>query len=572
MERRLAAIMAADVVDYTRIMEEDQTRTIAALRRLRSEIFDPDVAAHQGQVIKNMGDGWLVEFHSVVDAVDCAVALQRKLAEDSTLKLRIGVHLGDIVHEDVDIFGDGVNVAARLQETAAPGAVAISDIAQRCIDDKSAAGFVNLGPKHLKNVKTPTTVYAWGMSGPAAPVTGDGDRPTIAVLPFDNMSGDPEQSYFSDGLSEDIITALSKHKWIDVVARNTSFAYRGGARDIRQVAGEMGADYVVEGSVRRSGNRIRVTAQLIDAASGNHLWAERYDRKVEDIFEVQDKITETVVGRIEPEIGSAERRKIAKSPHPNLQAWDCYHLGLANFYKFTAAANREAQRLLQKSRELDPDFAEAHAWWSYAVILGMVYWDDDPEPDLLDAALSAAREAVALDNQDAVMHMLLGRVNLARREYSNALAENEIAVQLNPTLAPAFCALGDSLAYEGRYDEAVTHFEKAIEMSPNHPQMWAFLSYGALNLLFKGDYDRAVEWAERARTLPNCQYWATAHAAAALALDGRDAEAREMARQLAAEKPDFSLAFAERKLFFVKRPEQLSRYLDGLRRAGVVDK
>ncbi|MGI9355070.1 MAG: tetratricopeptide repeat protein, partial [Rhizobiaceae bacterium] len=369
--------------------------------------------------------------------------------------------------------------------------------------------------------------------------------------------------------TEDIITALSKHRWLDVVARNTTFAYKGEALNIRKLAAELGASYVVEGSVRRAGQRIRVTAQLIDTDTGNHIWAERYDRLLEDIFDLQDEITETIVGQVEPEIGAVIRQKVQRAPRRDLHAWDCYHLGIANFYKFTADGNREAQLLLQRSRELDPGFAEAHGWWAYATVLGMVYWDTDPDPAILDEALAAARQAVALDNQNALHYMLLGRIQIARQEYRSALAESETAVQMNPTLAPAFCGLGDAMAYQGRYDEAIIQFEKAVAISPNHPQLWAFLSYGALNFIFNHDFERAYEWAERARDIPNCQYWATAHAAVALAYLNKLEEAQRMVERLLAERPEFTRAFAKKKLFYLKRPEQLQLYLEGLGKAGV---
>ncbi|MHA1559232.1 MAG: tetratricopeptide repeat protein, partial [Alphaproteobacteria bacterium] len=383
------------------------------------------------------------------------------------------------------------------------------------------------------------------------------------------MSGDPEQAYFADGITEDIITALSKNRWLAVIARNTSFAYRGKSVDIRRLAGELGAKYVVEGSVRRAGERIRVTAQLIDTDTGNHLWAERYDRKLEDIFDVQDEITDTIAARVEPEVGAAERERVARGPRTDLRAWDHYHLGVAHFYKFTAADNLEAQRLLQVSRELDPNFGEAHAWWAYAVTLGMVYWDTEPDSPLLDEALAATNLALELDDQNAVFYALKARVQLARREYTSALAENEMAVKLNPTFAAAYCGLGDSLCYEGRYDEAIGQFEKAVALSPNNPQRWAFLTYGAMAFIFKQDFESALIWAAKASEVPNCQYWTTAHSAVALAYLERQDEAQRTVARLLVEKPGFNCKFAKRKLFYLRRPEQMELYLEGLRLAGV---
>ena len=576
MERRLSTIFVADAVGYSRLMEADEQATLAALAACHATI-ESEIASHNGRVFGGAGDSVMAEFGSPVEAVRCAVKIQNALSQgdsglpdDRQMRFRIGVNLGDVTANGGNLLGDGVNIAVRLEQIADPGGLCISGTVQDHLAGKVDLALEDTGEQELKNISRPVRVWRWS---PRVIDVGNevahSPKPSITVLPSDNMSEDPEQTYFSDGLTEDIITALSKHRWMDVIARNTTFAYRGQSLDIRKLAGELGADYVLEGSVRRAGERIRVTAQLIDASSGSHVWAERYDRKLEDIFDLQDDITQTIVARIEPEIGTAIRQKVQRVPRRDLRAWDCYHLGIANFYKFTAEGNREAQTLLQRSRDLDPSFPEAHAWWAYSVILGMVYWDTDPDPVVLDEALAAARQAIALDNQNALLYMLMGRVQLARQEYRSALAENETAVRLNPTLAPAFCGLGDSLAYEGRYDEARIQFEKAVEMSPNHPQLWAFLSYGALASIFERAFERALDLAERARDLPNCQYWATAHAAVALAHLDRAEEAQLMVARLMSEQPAFTRAFAKRKLFYLKRPEQLALYLEGLEKAGV---
>ena len=389
-------------------------------------------------------------------------------------------------------------------------------------------------------------------------------KPSIIVLPFQNMSSDPEQDYFSNGITEDIITALSKHRWLSVTVRHTSFVYKGTLLDVRRLVDELGVSYVLEGSVRRSGNRMRISAQLIDTETGNHLWAERYDRELEDIFDVQDEINETIAARVEPQVGMAERERVARAPRRDLRAWDCFHLGVWHFLKLTPEDNREAQRLLQLSRELDrervaraprrdlrawdcfhlgvwhflkltpednreaqrllqlsreldPDFGEAHAWWTYAICLGMVHWDTEPTPELLDEALIAANRAIELDSQNAIFYVMKSRVQLARREYASALAECEMASTMNPTLAQAYCGYGDSLSLQGRYDEAMEKFEKAVALSPQHPQRWAFMTYGALALLFKQDFETALSWTERASEIPNRQFWTVAHKVVALA-------------------------------------------------------
>ncbi|MDO3721910.1 winged helix-turn-helix domain-containing protein [Marinobacter sp. chi1] len=412
------------------------------------------------------------------------------------------------------------------------------------------------------------------MSDPAGPSTvsvpaSHSAKPAVAVLPFSNLSSSPDQEYFSDGITTDIISNLSKHRWLDVVARNTSFGYKGKAVNLQELGRQLHVDYAVEGSVQKAGDRVRVNVHLTDCHSGHTLWSDRYNRQIADIFELQDDITETIAARLEPEIGYAERNRLVHNRPANLQAWDCYHLGVYHFFRFTGDDNKEAQRLLKRSQELDPYFGEAFAWWAYAVILGMVYWDTSPTQALLDDALKACDQAVSLVPNNATFHALKARILLARREYDGAIAENRIAIDLNPTFAAAFCGLGDSLAYEARYDEALDNFRKSIALSPNDPQMWAFLTYGALAMIFKGDYQTAVEWTERAATIPNCQYWTTAHRAVAQAHMGRLDDAARARDQLLLEHPGFSVAFAKEKLFYLKERNQIAHYLEGLRLAGV---
>ncbi|CUH41555.1 adenylate/guanylate cyclase domain-containing protein [Ruegeria atlantica] len=583
MERRLATILAADVVGYSRLMEADEQGTLSALREARI-VIDKLIEDHNGRIFNSAGDSLVAEFRSPVQGMSCAVKMQSHFSElrsgtrtEPALQLRVGVNLGDVSTDGNNLLGTGVNIAARLEQIADPGGICLSQTVYEHLGGVLNLHFVDMGEQNLKNIVRQVHTWSWRPEGQLASESEHElpnesfAKPCIAVLPFNNMSGDPEQEYFSDGLTEDIITALAKHRWLDVVARNTTFSYKNASPNIREVGQELGAEYVLEGSVRRAGQRVRVTGQLIDAGTGAHIWADRYDRSLEDIFDLQDEMTQNIVGRIEPEIGLAIRQKIVKKAHPEVRAWDAYHLGLAKFYQFTPEANKEAQSLLQQARDLDPDFAEAHGMWAYAMILGMVYWDTEPDPYLMDEALAATRQAVALDSQNALLYMLMGRVQLARREYRAALAENEKAIELNPTLAPAYCALGDSLAYEGRYEEASEHFQKSVEMSPNHPQLWAFLTYGALNFLFAHQFERALDWAERAADIPNCQYWALSHAVVALSYLDRKDEARKVVDRLLRERPDFSLKFAQKRLFYLKREDQLKLYLEGLEAAGIQD-
>ncbi|WP_455219917.1 winged helix-turn-helix domain-containing tetratricopeptide repeat protein [Kaarinaea lacus] len=394
-------------------------------------------------------------------------------------------------------------------------------------------------------------------------------KPVVAVLPFTNLSGDTDQEYFADAITADIITHLSKHRWLQVIARNTMLGYKGKAVDARELAKTLGAVYVIDGSMQRAGNRIRVAVNLVEARTSHQIWTDRYDRELDDIFELQDEITETIAARIEPEIGFAERNRVVHVRPGNLQAWDAYHLGIYHFFKFTGEDNVEAQKLLKQSQELDPEFGEAYAWWAYAVALGMVYWDTRPTQELLDEALAACDKALSLDGQNASFHALKARIQVARCEYNSALTENEVAIDLNPSFAAAHCGLGDSLAYEGNYDSAMICFDRAIALSPNDPQLWAFYSYAAQALLFKKDFEKALQYTERASAIPNCQYWTTAHMAVALAYLNREPETKNAVKRLLQQNPHFSIAFAKEKLFYLKMPEQIELYLEGLKKAGV---
>jgi TolB-like protein/Tfp pilus assembly protein PilF len=346
--------------------------------------------------------------------------------------------------------------------------------------------------------------------------TDHGGRPTIAVLPFENISGDPAREYFSDAITQDIITALSRHRSLLVVARGSSFVFRGSGINPSRVGLDLGAGYIVEGSVGKLGTRVRISARLVETESGRYVWAEQYDREFEDIFEVQDEIAATIAARIEPEVGGAERSRAARKSESALRAWDCFHLGMAHFYKPAAAENAAAQRFFRRAIELDPTFAQAHAWLSYAQVMGMIYFETEPDAERLDQAVAIARKGVELDEQDAMTHFMCGRALLARKDYLDAIAELEVAFALNPNLPVVYCGLGDSLAYEGRFSEAIPYFEKAIQLSPFDPQRWAFYSYRALAHLLAAEFDQAADWAHKASRIPNSHYWPLAHRVSAL--------------------------------------------------------
>jgi len=407
-------------------------------------------------------------------------------------------------------------------------------------------------------------------AGEAGAAVNWGGRPSIAVLPFKNLSDDPGQDYFSDGITEDIIAALSKYRSLVVIARNPSFAFKG-AGDVRQAGLTLGADYLVEGSVRKLGQRLRVAAQVIETEGGRQLWAERYDRDLQDLFSLQDEITTTIAARVEPEISAADRQRAERKAIPALHAWDFFRLGTKHFYKSTVADNLEAQRLLRRAIELDPNLAEAYGYLCYAVVLSMIYFDAEPDEEHLKEAVAIGRKAVELDDKDGLLRFMYGRALLARKAYGDALAELETAVELNPCLAVTYCGLGDSLAYEGRISEAIPYFQKAIDLSPHDPLRWAFYSYRALAHIFAREFELANEWALRATRVPNAHYWAFAHRVSALGHLERPEELAAAVNDLLQSKPDFSRSFARKRLFYLKDGGQLELYLEGLRRAGISD-
>jgi len=394
-------------------------------------------------------------------------------------------------------------------------------------------------------------------------------RPSVAVLPLTNLNADASEDYLADGITEDVITALAKNRWLTVIARNPAFAFRNTADSIRVIGEKLGADYVVTGSVRKAGDRFRITIQVVDAPTEHGVWSERFDSSVADIFDLQDEISEQVAARIEAELGLTEQRKAARKPRKNLGAWDVYQLGLTEFYKFTPEGNRASHALLREAIKLDPAFAGAYARLAYAIVLSMVYFDAPHDPGVTDEALSLAKKAIELDDEDANGYFTLGRVYLARQEYDLAIEALEHALRLNPCLAVSYCGLGDSLTYEGRLDEAITQFEVAIRLSPHDPFRWAFYSYRSLAHIFRGEYEDAVAWARRAVQVPNAQYWATAHLVAALGHLGDRSQLERAVSDLLTIKPEFSLDFAREHLFYLKRVEQLETYLDGLRKAGL---
>jgi TolB-like protein/class 3 adenylate cyclase len=518
VERRLAAILAADVAGSCRLIGIDEEGTLAQLKALRKTLFDPKIAQHHGRIVKNTGDGALVEFASVVDAVRCADDVQRGVAEQNTdvlqdkrIEFRIGIHVGDIIIEESDIFGDGVNIAVRLEGIAEPGGVCISDDAQRQIRGKVDAAFEDMGLQNLKNITEP--MRAWRLrinaklsalpspkpSIEAAQPLPLPDKPSIAVLPFQNMSGDPDQDYFADGIVDDIITALSRFKAMFVIARNSSFTYKGHAVDVKQVGRELGVRYVLEGSVRKAANRVRITGQLVDTATGVHLWADRFDGGLGDIFDLQDQVTEHVVGAITPAVEKAEIERAKRKPTENLDAYALYLRGLASLYHAGRQANDEALRLLNSAIELDPDFASAYgrAAFCYAVAKANG-WISNTANEIAGVT-RLAQQAVELGRDDAIALADSGwALAYVVRDLGVGAALIDRALVLNSNLAEAFFCGGWAKNWLGEQESAIEPFARAMRLSPLGPLVTGMRSGTAHAHFFLGRYDEAASWAAMA--------------------------------------------------------------------------
>jgi adenylate cyclase len=579
MERRLAAILAADVVGYARLIRADEESTLVALKALRAAELDPVIAAHHGRIVKLMGDGVLVEFASVVDAVRAAVQIQRAVAgrnasldEDRQIVFRVGINLGDVVIDGEDIQGDGVNVAARLEGLAEPGGICISGGVHDQIRDRLDLAFEDLGEQSVKNIDRPVRVWRWVADGPASASTASQSasaaRPSIAVLPFDNMSGDPEQEYFSDGITEDIITALSRFHWFFVIARNSSFTFKGAAVDVKQVARELGVRYVLEGSVRKAANRVRVTGQLIDGATGNHIWAERYDRQLEDIFALQDEISQRIAATLVPELGRAELKRVVDKRPGDLDAWDCCLRGMAHLNEFSAEGNVHARAQFEHAIALDPGYCDAYVGItdSYTRDINLHFAAD--RQAAVEKALAAGRHAVALDGASSAAHHALSTAYLLNDEPDMALAEARLAVELNPNDASALQALGNKSDLMGD-PEGIARMVRAQQLDPQAPNRHALQTFLARAYVNAGDYESAVAIAQSAiRLRPE---FANPHFILAIALAqlGRIDEARAALARCEALRPGFVEARADWAPY---ADAESNRHLqEGLRKASAHD-
>ena len=587
VERRLAAILAADVAGYSRLIGDDEEGTLAALRALRRELIDPALTGHRGRIVKTTGDGLLVEFASVVDALRCAVAWQAAMARRDTggIQFRIGINVGDIVVEDGDIFGDGVNVAARLEGLAEPGGICVSARVQEDTAGRLDLEFEDLGDQALKNIARPVRVYrvAVPLTPTLSPLAGRGsrgaaaagegqqpangalalpDKPSIAVLPFQNMSGDPGQEYFADGMVEEIITALSRIRWLFVIARNSSFTYKGQAIDVKRVGRELGVRYVLEGSVRKGGGRVRITGQLIDAETGAHLWADRFDGSLEDVFDLQDQVATSVAGVIEPTLQAAEARRATMRPTADLTAYDLYLRGVAIYYAMTRDSIREALDLLDEAIRRDARYGPALA---FAAICKMRLvwdgWSENPDADRT-AGIDLAQRALEVAGSDPVTlaNAAYALASLGE-DLDAAIATIDRALALNPGYARGWFLVGTLRMHVGQFDAATDQVQQAMRLNPRD-RTGAPLGVLAFVQFYRRQFNAAAAtFLADLQEHPNRPI-ALRGLAASYAHLGRLADAAEIIRQLKAVTPDVMP-----RLVAQRDPAERELFLSGLRLA-----
>jgi TolB-like protein/class 3 adenylate cyclase/tetratricopeptide (TPR) repeat protein len=584
VQRRLAAVLAADVAGYSRLMGRDEEGTLAQLKSFRKTLVDPAIAAHRGRIVKTTGDGMLVEFASAVDAARCAVEVQRGMAQQNTdvpqdtrIEFRIGIHVGDIIIDDNDIFGDGVNIAARLEGIAEPGGVCISDDAQRQIRGKVEFGFDDMGPQSLKNISEP--MRAWrvrldGSAPSAAPARSLADsatlalpeKPSIAVLPFQNMSGDPEQEYFADGMVEDIITALSRFKSLFVIARNSSFTYKGKAADIKQVGRELGVRYVLEGSVRKAGSRVRITGQLVEAAAGRHLWADKFDGALEDVFGLQDQITTSVVGLLAPTLEQAEIERAKQKPTDRLDSYDLYLRGMALVNRRDSLS--VARGLFIKAFEQDPEYGAAYAMAAWTLLVEQAISGMPLTAEMCADGIRLARTGAREGSNDAFALARCAHVlTYLGHEYDRGAAMVEQAITLNPNLAVAWYSRGWVSLMCGDGERAVESFERMLRLSPLDPMRVYAWNGTAFALFHLRRYEEGC-----AAAMKSIQFFGNAHTLAALIINavgaGRVDQAQETVAQLKKLQPDFRTSHVH-EAFPVRSPEERDRIASALREAGL---
>jgi len=583
VERRLAAILAVDVAGYSRLMGEDEEGTLAALRAVRRELGDPKITEHRGRIVKTTGDGLLVEFASVVDAVRCAVEVQREMLVRNAgvpaggrIEFRMGVNVGDIIIEDGDIFGDGVNIAARLEALAEPGGICISAAAHEQVRDKLDFSFEDMGEQQVKNIARPVRTHRIVVGSTAQPIPAAAtelplpQKPSLVVLPFQNLTGDAEQEYFVDGMVEEITTAIARLPWLFVIARNSAFTYKGRAVDVKQVARELGVRYVLEGSVRKAANRVRITAQLIDTTSGAHIWADRFDGALDDIFELQDQVASGVVGAIEPKLRQSEIERATRKPTESLDAYDLYLRALAAVHPQTSEGAENAVRQVERALEIDPSYAPAAALAAWCRVIQAARGWARPTPELEAAALRLARRAIDTGKDDPDALWMAGHaIAQFSGDHKAAAAAIERALLLNPNAALAWTLRGWVHLYLDETDPAIAAFERASRLSPLDPLGYYIKGGFARAHLTAGRYEEAMRWVDQ--TILEQPRWTPAlwMKVVLCELMGRNNEACEALKPLLEAWPGFTIeAFASyAKRNYTARLKAI--YVEALRKAGL---
>jgi adenylate cyclase len=578
VQRRLMAILAGDMVGYSRLMELDESGTLARLKAHRVELIDPAIARNGGRIIKTTGDGMLVEFTSLVDAANCAIEIQQRMSRrnadvpsDRQILFRFGINIGDVIIEDDDVFGDGVNIAARVQELAEPGGICVTRAAYEQLGSKLDIAFETLGEPKLKNIKRPIPIYRLRWGATVQPVQAEvvetiepaSDTPSIAVLPFVNMSGDPEQEFFSDGLTEDIITELSRFRDLLVISRNSSFVYKGQSVNIQQVAKALKVHYVVEGSVRKAGNRVRITVQLIDAETDRHIWAERFDRQLEDIFAIQDEVTASIVATLPGRLEAVAQERAIRKPTDNMAAYECVLAAKVLHHRSTNEDNESAQAMVERAIALDPNYAHAYAW--RACILGQSWvhdWCADRD-ETWNAIVADLDKALSLDERDSDVHRVLAAVNINRGEHESAVYHQEKGLALNPNYDLLVVQHGELLTWLGRPEEGLEWIKKAMRLNPHHPErFWNHL--GRAHFVARS-YREAID---AFRHISKPDHLHLAFLAACHAQLGELEAARTYGREVLAKDPLFTVEGYMATLHY-KLPEDADRHREALLAAGL---
>ena len=533
-------------------------------------------------MLRYAGDAILAEFPSTLKAVQSAIDIQTEsvqrnaqLSGEDPLQLRIGLNIGEVLQDRGEIYGDGVNLAARLEAAANPGGICISAAVYEQIRGKFESSFVDGGLENFKNISSPVQVYHWQANASSNPTSGEGNtqlalpsKPSIAILAFENMSNDPEQEFIAEGISEDIITELSRFRSLFVIARNSAFAFKGRSTDVKEIGRKLGVRYVVEGSVRRAGQRIRITAQLIDAIEDKHLWAERYDRDMEDIFAVQDEVTQAIVTTIEPELMNTERQRARRKPTANLTAWEAYQRGLWHIYQYRREDTAMALELLHKATQLDPEFASAFAGIAYSMYVHVIMGGSEDRESDLRRGLEAGLRAVSLDDRDPFSHVGLGRLQIVRAEHEQAITSFDRALELNPSFALAHYGKGHSLWHCGHPEQSVACLDEAARLSPRDPLMWTFMASKAIALFMLERYDEALECSHRAQQYPVTAIWAHMAELATFGTLGQQEEAAQALSQALRVQPDLDMTFI-RQALPITHAASAKHFYGGLTKAGV---